>query len=223
MSQDPAVFAITITDFSQLSRTSVGRVGLVGIVIVREVTIEQIVTESLQGLARMRVLVNGLSKDQLLWKPSPGSWSIAECLQHLNSTLNLYDKALRITFERERQNSPLAPSTFRVGFIASKMIAFMEPPYRMKSKAIEAIQPSPYLDPEAVIQEYATRREALLDFAKDAARVDMSSIRIKSPILQILKLSITESLLVLLSHDRRHLWQAENVRTNAAFPKSTAH
>jgi hypothetical protein len=87
----------------------------------RHITIDQIVTESLQGLARLNALVDGLSDAQMLWRPSPSSWSIAECLDHLNRTLALYTGQLRIAFERERQNAPLAPSSFRVGFIASKM------------------------------------------------------------------------------------------------------
>lgn len=186
---------------------------------VRQITIEQIVTESLQGLARLHALVDGLSDSQMLWRPAPGSWSIAECLDHLNRTLNLYLKPLRITFERERQNAPLAPASFRVGLIASKMVSMLEPPYRMRSKARKEIQPAPDLSPATVVEEYTRNREALLEFAKEAARVDMSSIRITSPILSLLKFSITEALLILLVHDRRHLWQAENVRNHSDFPK----
>ncbi len=186
---------------------------------VRQITIDQIVTESLQGLARMQALVEGLSESQMLWRPALGSWSIAECLDHLNRTLSLYIGPLRIAFERERQNAPLAPTSFRVGFIASKMAAFLEPPYRMRTKAISQIAPGPSLTAADVVQEYTQHREALLEFAKEAARVDMSSIRIPSPILSLLKFSITESLVVILAHDRRHIWQAENVRANSDFPK----
>jgi hypothetical protein len=186
----------------------------------RHITIDQIVTESLQGLARLNALVDGLSDAQMLWRPSPSSWSIAECLDHLNRTLALYTGQLRIAFERERQNAPLAPSSFRVGFIASKMASFLDPPYRLRTKAVAKILPDPKLVPANVVQEYIQQREALLEFAKEAARVDMSSIRISSPILRLLKFSITESLVVILAHDRRHLWQSENVRSHPNFPKS---
>ncbi len=184
----------------------------------KRVTIQQIEVQSLEGLARVRRLIDGLSDAQLLWRPSPGSWSIIECLHHLNATLASYRRPMRVTFERERQNAPLAPSSFRVGFIASKFAGILEPPYRMKVKAPGALLPPAEIEPAKVIAEFTRTREELLEFARDASRVDMSSIRFASPVMSLLKLSLTEAFLVILAHDRRHLWQAENVRNQPTFP-----
>ena len=182
------------------------------------VTIHQIELQSLETLARFRRLVDGLSEAQLLWRPSPTSWSIAECLQHLNATLTAYRSPMRVTFERERQNAPLAPGVFRVGFIASKFAAFLDPPYRIRAKATAALSPPAALEPQPVLDEFARSHEEMLDFALEASRVDMSSIRFAWPIASILKLSLTEAFLIMLAHDRRHLWQGENVRHHPRFP-----
>ncbi|MCW5966350.1 MAG: DinB family protein [Bryobacterales bacterium] len=186
----------------------------------KRVTIGQIELQSLEVLARFRRLVDGLSDAQLLWRPAPSSWGIAECLQHLNVSQATYRRPMRVTFERERHNAPLAPDAFRMGFLATNFISMLEPPYRMKVRATATLLPPPELEPQNVIDEFARSREEFLEFAREASRVDMSSIRFANPLLSIMKYSLTEAFLVMLAHDRRHLWQAENVRNHAEFPST---
>ena len=184
----------------------------------REVTIETIETQFLEVLAMVHDLADGLSEAQLLWRPAPQSWSIAECLHHLNASLTLYSSVMRMTYERERQNAPLPPPAFRVGFIARKFISYLNPPYRLKSKAKGSLVPPARLQPLVVLEEFVRSREELLQFAREACRVDMSSIRFASPLASILKLSLPEAFLIMLAHDRRHVWQARNVRKHPEFP-----
>ena len=40
--------------------------------------------------AEADALVAPLTEEQFTWRPAPGSWSIAECIDHLNSTARLY-------------------------------------------------------------------------------------------------------------------------------------
>src|SRR5829696_6658254 len=35
-------------------------------------------------------LVEPLTDEQFTWRPSPESWSVAECIDHLNTTARLY-------------------------------------------------------------------------------------------------------------------------------------
>jgi hypothetical protein len=184
----------------------------------RHVTIEQIEEQAKAAIERCQQLVVGLSDQQLQWRPDVKSWSIAECIQHLNVSLGAYQRVMRVSFERERQNAPLAPASFRVGFVAAQFASFLEPPYRMRAKAKKELSPQPGLDPAKVIGEYVRSREDLLRFAHEACRIDMSSIRFPSPIAPVLKFSLTEAFLVMLAHDRRHLWQAENVKAHPDFP-----
>lgn len=184
----------------------------------RQIAFEEIEFQSLEGLARFQRLVDGLGTEQLLWRPSQGSWSVAECIQHLNAAIKTYRLPMRLAFERERHNAPLAPSNFRVGFLASKFLSMLEPPYRMKVKAPNSMLPPKDVEPLKVLEEFVRSREEYLAFAREAAHVDMSSIRFENPAVKLLKLSLTEGFLVMLAHDRRHLWQAENVRKHPVFP-----
>src|SRR5947208_12350070 len=70
----------------------------------------------------------GLSDAQLNWRAAQDSWSIAQCLQHLNvsvtQTLPAFDRAIG----EGRAKNRLAPGPFRYGWFSRMMVASMEPP-----------------------------------------------------------------------------------------------
>jgi hypothetical protein len=170
-------------------------------------------------VARKDKLVEGLTSEQALWRPQPGSWSIAECLEHLNRTTTLYLKLMRVTFERERHNASLPPKAFRLGFLARRFARILEPPYRVRVKAPTAVVPQSSLDIVEVNAEFNRIQLDLRGFVLEASRVDMGSISFASPMASLLKLNLADGCVILLAHDRRHLWQAEKVRQHPSFPQ----
>ena len=170
-------------------------------------------------VARKDSLLRGLSQTQALWRPQPGAWSIAECLDHLNRTSSMYLKLMRVTFERERYNASLPPKAFRLGYFVRKFASYLEPPYRVKVKAPQSVAPDSDLDLPQVNAEFDRLRLDLRGFVLEAGRVDMGAIAFSSPFASILKLNLAEAAVIMLAHDRRHLWQAENVRNHPAFPQ----
>lgn len=186
----------------------------------KRVTIAEIEQQSHEGIARFQRLIDDLDDAQLLWRPAQNSWSIAECVEHLNSSLATYRRVMRSTFERERQTAPLAPASFRIGMVASTFMSMLEPPYRVKVKAPDSLLPAPEIDARRTVEEFLRSRQEFLDLAREASRVDMSSIRFANPMVPLMKFSLAEAFLVMLAHDRRHLWQAENVRKHPEFPAS---
>jgi hypothetical protein len=55
-----------------------------------------------------------------------------------------------------------------------------------------------------------------------AADVDINRATLPNPFLRIVRLRVSTALMVLAAHDRRHLWQAEQVRTAPGFPAPAA-
>lgn len=189
----------------------------------RSVTTTELTTQIDAVVARMETLVRGLSQDSLAWRPRPDSWSIIECLDHLNRTVSIYLKSMRVAFERERHNASLPPKAFRVGIIGGQFARFLDPPYRVKSKAPQGILPPSNLKKSDVEAEFYRLRLELRGFLLEASRVDMGAIRFPSPLAGILKLNLAEGCLIMAAHDRRHLWQAENVRKDPSFPVPTGY
>src|SRR5882724_5817859 len=72
-------------------------------------------------------LVVGLSEDQLNWKPAPGSWSIAQCLDHLAVSTEKFEPYMTaaIAYGRTKyptQTPPAYRSTWLGGWLIKQML-----------------------------------------------------------------------------------------------------
>src|SRR5829696_1742005 len=75
-----------------------------------------------------QTLVAGLTDAQGRWRPSTGSWSIAECLDHIAIANHVYldamtPSAVRALADRRRRRRPALP-----GVIGRWFISTLEPP-----------------------------------------------------------------------------------------------
>src|SRR4249920_3900263 len=48
-----------------------------------DIFIEEVLQKGKEARDKVKFEFSGISADQLNWKPSPGSWSIGQCLDHL--------------------------------------------------------------------------------------------------------------------------------------------
>src|SRR5689334_11237925 len=105
--------------------------------------------EELQTLAaafdanerRARELVTGLTEAEGIWQPAPGSWSVAECLDHLAISNRVYVDAMEPAARRARDTGrmrrrPAVPGVFGRWFANS-----LEPSSTRKLRAPKKIVP----------------------------------------------------------------------------------
>lgn len=167
-----------------------------------------------------RVLVEGLTDAQLNWQATPGqTWSIGQCLDHLRATNVFYvrDFLPRVHAARERRARAfdgLAP-----GWVGRKFIASLEPPPRLRGKAFKAIVPASTVHREDVMAAYVTSHAPYRELLRASADVDVNRITGPNPFLRWISMSVATVLLAIPAHDRRHLWQARQVREHPAFPQ----
>jgi hypothetical protein len=165
-------------------------------------------------------LVSGLSDAQLQWQPKPGTWSIVQCLAHLNSIdgqdlPNLYRE---ITLGRKANLTAAGP--FRWNWFERWFIATVEPPFRLKVPAPKKYLPTTIFNVRETILEFQRIQHDLFYLAAEADGLDLKKIKVVSPAASWLKMSLGARLDLIAAHDRRHLWQARKVREDANFPKS---
>ncbi len=158
-------------------------------------------------------LCRGLSEEQLRWRPQPGRWSIAELLVHLNLTNQTYVPVIEASLREGRSRGLTAPAQpFELGFVGAQFARSMEP-QRIKMRAPKMIRPllqGPAL--EALPQ--FLRSQEMVARAMDASDgLDLASVRFTSPYFRLLRLSVIAGFGVITAHERRHLWQAEQILT----------
>lgn len=163
-------------------------------------------------------LVVELSEAQFNWRPEAGRWSIAECLTHLNVTARQYFPLIRAAIEQARARRQLSPGPFRHGFLGNWFVRSLEPPVKRRSKAPKVFVPPPDQPFASVVPEFMGVQEQLLLLVRDANGVDLARAKVRSPANRLIRLSLGQSLALLAAHERRHLWQARQVKDDPRFP-----
>jgi hypothetical protein len=161
-----------------------------------------------EATARAERLVAGVDVRRFSARPAPNAWSAAECLAHLNITtgayLPVFDKALA---------TPAATASdqeiFRKGLIGWVLAWSIEPPYRLKTKTAARFVPGPVHFVETVATEFVSGQRQLKRRLAAFEGRDLNRLKIRSPFNEKIAYNVYAAFVILLAHERRHLWQAE--------------
>ena len=166
-------------------------------------------------------LTEGLSDAQLAWRPGPGRWSIAEVVAHLNRAGRPYLDLIAHALAGARAQGP-PPEPWRPTFIGGMMARSQEPPPRIRFRAPRIFRPDgDGAPPPAGAPELATWRslhQEMEERIREAAGADLRRARIVSPVTRLVRMNAGDAFALLLSHERRHLWQIRGIRGTAGFP-----
>jgi len=162
-----------------------------------------------------RQLSEGLTEADGVWRPAAGSWSIAECLDHLAVGNRVYLASMEPVAARARRNGRLRRRPATPGLVGGWFVRSLEPPGRWKMRAPGKIAPrqSPSLADAAAA--FFASHERVVRFLAGYADVDLAGVRFPNPFVRGVHFSLATGLHVLAAHERRHLWQAWNVRRRA--------
>ena len=161
-----------------------------------------------------QTLVAGLTEAQGGWRPAPGSWSIAECLDHLATANRVYLDAMtppaaRALSEGRRRRRPALPGVMGRWFIGS-----LEPPakplYRRKAPRLIVPRDAPPL--ADAVAAFLASHDPVRGFLRRYADIDLAGVRFPNPFVRGVRFSLATGLHVIAAHERRHLWQAWRIR-----------
>jgi hypothetical protein len=161
-------------------------------------------------------LVAELSQAQLNWRPAPAAWSVAQCLAHLGQMNSVLTSALRTAVNQTNKNSVMPRRPVQPGWFGRWFISQMEAPPRRKLKTPKQGIPAPPQNGEEVLRAFIAAHDELRSLIHQAQDLDLNRIRFRNPFIGLLRYSVGTALLVIAAHDRRHLWQAQQVRAQQA-------
>jgi len=165
-----------------------------------------------------RALMAGLTEDRGAWRAETGSWSVAECLDHLATANRVYLHAMRPPADRALAHGRRRCGPAQPGLIGRWFVRTLEPPARplFKSKAPQSIRPrnSPAFSDAAA--QFLGSQDEVRTFLRTYADIDLAGVRFPNPFVPGVRFSLATGLHVIAAHERRHLWQAWRVRQAAA-------
>ena len=151
-----------------------------------------------------KTLLTNLPKAKLWQRPAKGGWSVGECIDHLTTTT----KQMLPAIDRVVPNAPRGDGPYKMDLKGRLLVWFMEPPYRMKFKAVPTFQPHQSQDP---LNEFLQFQEQALDALRRCNGLDLNKMKIVSPVDERMSYNAYAGLKLLPAHQRRHLWQAQQI------------
>jgi hypothetical protein len=165
-------------------------------------------------------LVAHLSDDQFTWRPAPDRWSIGECFEHLNLTAAAYIPVIDAAIADAGARNLRSPGPFVYPLVERLFVASNEPPVKRRFKAFRKYRPPARLAGDAVMTAFSGWQDRLSVRIHAADGLDLRKARQRSPILPLMRMSLGTMFALLLTHERRHIWQARQVRNQSGFPSA---
>jgi hypothetical protein len=169
---------------------------------------------------RAQALIADLTQEQIMRRPDPGKWSIAECIAHLNLTATTVQKLMALGIERGRQEKKFGKGPFSIGARGRLFIWIAEPPPKFKLRAPKNVRPPAAIDdPGQLLPDFMKAQDEWERLMREQEGLDLARIIVgQGPF----RMRLAAVLPWMMAHQRRHLLQAENVKRQIGSAASSA-
>jgi hypothetical protein len=159
---------------------------------------------------KARDLVAGRSQADLTTSLESTSWSVAQCLDHLAQTTNAFVPAISYAIARAPRLT--TNRALRTGALTRLFIRNLEPPYHLRFKVLTPLVPC-QRDFNSAWCAFEESQTQLAKTIRCAAGLAIDQVRVESPVYARFRYNVYGALRMLTAHERRHLWQIEQILT----------
>ena len=158
---------------------------------------------SIAGLTRR------LDPEQLVRRPTPPGWSVAEVLEHLCIADEAYARPMATLIHRAHADAGAPLREWRPSFLGGLMASRLAKPAPMRAPRWFRPGATPRA---AVVDDFLTRHARIVQRMNDAKSLDWRHLRMPPPSLPpLLKLNLGDIFRIHMVHVRRHLAQLERI------------
>jgi hypothetical protein len=150
-----------------------------------------------------------MSDTHLNHRHGPKSWTVLECIEHLNRYGDYYIPAIQESMEVSQE--PVA-EYFKSGMLGNYFAKTMLPKAKMtKMSTFKDKNPLGSALDKATIRRFNQQQLDMLDLLEFAATKDLNAIKIPITISRFIKFKLGDTFRFLIYHNERHIQQAERV------------
>ncbi|HEY0160650.1 MAG TPA: DinB family protein [Thermoanaerobaculia bacterium] len=173
--------------------------------------LEEIEKELNEATRRAWTLVQSTDARLFTVRPDPASWSAAECISHLSISTESFLPVLRAALDDARQRGIIVKGKrkLKMDLLGRILRWFLEPPIRKKTKTTAPFVPRSVRAKADAFGEFASLQQKLAELIIAARGIDLNRVKIVSPFDKRVKYNVFSAFRILVAHERRHLWQAE--------------
>jgi hypothetical protein len=159
-----------------------------------------------------------LSDEVLNFKQDAETWSVLECIEHLNRYGDFYIPEIS-----KRLNKSKYPKStnFKTGWLGNYFAKSMLPKEKLnKIKTFGSMNPNNSTLDRGVLDKFIRQQDALIDLLEQAKITNLTKIKTAISISKWIKLRLGDTFRVVINHNLRHIVQAkrcvEQVRIGSA-------
>jgi len=143
-------------------------------------------------------------------RSNESSWSILECLEHLNLYGDFYLPQIE---EKIRRTTTTSEPAFRSGRLGNYFAQSMLPKEKLnKMKTFKDKNPIHSKLDRAVIDRFIGQQVRLLDLLDRSRRVSLNKVRIETTLTRLIRLKLGDAFSFLINHMIRHFSQIKGIQ-----------
>lgn len=154
---------------------------------------------------------DGLSSEQINWKPDSKTWSIGQNIDHLI----IINRSYWPVIESVRNGTYKPPLIAHLGFMVSlfgKMILkAVQPDRKRKVKTFPIWEPSQSEIQEGILDRFKEHQQELKKMIENSRDLISQGVVISSPANRNIVYKLETAFEIMVTHERRHLAQAKEV------------
>lgn len=152
-----------------------------------------------------------IDEQALNFKPGPKSWSVLECLEHLNRYGYFYLPEIekRVSAAPESPEAEVFKSSWLGGKFAKSLEPYGEKVNKMRSPG--NMNPNNSQLSPTVVDKFLKQQRHMQELLPLAEKVDLQKVKTSTSLSAFIKLRLGDTLMVVIYHNRRHVAQAQRV------------
>ncbi len=180
----------------------------------RDTVIAELTAKTKQNLNQLQEFKE-LSLEQLNFKSNPDSWSILECIKHLNIYGDFYIPEIEKSISKATKSDN---TTFKPGILGNYFVKLIAPKEKLnKMKTMSKFNPSGSNLTIEEITLFEQQQYKTLDLLSNALTIDLTHNKTKTSLSNLINMRLGDTLRFVIAHNERHLIQAlrvENVSSS---------
>jgi hypothetical protein len=171
--------------------------------------VDELEKELNQATARAWTLVHSTDGRLFTVRPSATSWSAAECISHLSISSELFLLPLHTVIADAHAKGLRSKRPPKMDVLGRVLKWFLEPPIRQRVKTSAPLVPKSIRAKADAFGEFASLQAKISELMQAARGIDLNQVRMISPFNKRIRYNLYSAFHILIAHQRRHLWQAE--------------
>lgn len=151
-----------------------------------------------------------LDNHTLTWKANETSWSILECLEHLNLYGDFYLPQIETKIKASSSKSELE---FKPGLLGNYFAQSMLPKEKLnKMKTFKDKNPLNSPLDKTVIDRFLNQQHKILILLNESRKVSLNKVKVLTTLTKLIQLKLGDAFPFIINHNIRHFKQIENVQ-----------